>query len=352
MTISRAPTPDISPLTLKDTSGEAEAEGGPETFVRTDLYEERQTPESGIGAFATSLISSGTRIFCEESIVMLPDYAGQLELHRMVKALPDDKQKMFWNLAASSKPGKAVAWIDLLRASCGDDESDTFNNLVEEYERAWSIYETNRFTCRSLDGASKSLGMFPMCARINHSCAPNVFHRYSPSINRLTIHALRDIQPGEELLTSYIDICHPTVIRRQLLKHWGFRCRCTACDSSDDEEDHRRRRIEDLFNKMANREKKRERNEAKWTEKDYERSFANVSKAIKLLEEEGMEETDTLGVVYAAAVKLGLKLRREEEAVEWAQKVVEIEVKCLGTDSKEYQTALQLLETAKSARQK
>ncbi|KAF3938630.1 hypothetical protein ABW19_dt0203004 [Dactylella cylindrospora] len=343
MTITRPPTPDISTLSLKVSRGTS--------YARRDLYEERQTLEAGIGAFATTRIPSGTRLFCEEPLVILPDEAGHLDLHGAVKALPGDKQTLYWNLAASSKPSKNVAWIDALRAASEEDASDIFNTIVEEYELAWSIYETNRFTCWYANGI-KMLGIFPMSARLNHSCAPNVFHRYNPFINRLTVHALRDIEPGEELLTSYIDICHPTVVRRQLLKHWGFRCRCTACDSPDDEEDYRRKRLEDLFQKINNREKKRAKNESKWTEKDYERSLAIVVKTIRLLEKEGMEETDTLGVVYILGAKFAVKCGQEEDAVGWAEKLIEIEKKCLGEDSYEYQRAVELLDASRIALEK
>lgn len=161
------------------------------------------------------------------------------------------------------------------------------------------------------------------------------------------MHALRDIQPGEELLTSYIDICHPTVVRRQLLKHWGFRCRCSACDSPDDEEDYRRKRIEDLFNRMGSREKRRVKNEGKWTGKDYEKDLAIIVKCIRLLEKEGMEETDTLGAAYAAGVRLAVKVGEEEDALEWAEKAIEIERKCLGEDSVEFVRAGELLEIAR-----
>ncbi|EWC47870.1 hypothetical protein DRE_02752 [Drechslerella stenobrocha 248] len=321
----------------------------PNSYARHDLYEERETPLAGIGAFATVAIPSGTRIFCEESFVMLPETAAHLDLHRAVAALPDDKRAEFWALAASSKPSKDVAWVATLRACCDDDASGAFNILVEEYERAWSIFETNRFTCKSLDAAEPSmLGLFPRAARLNHSCAPNVFHRYNPLIRRLTVHALRDIAAGEELLTSYIDICHPTVTRRQLLRHWGFRCCCTACDSPDEEEDSRRKRMEGLFNQVINRERKRVRNEANWTAKDYERSLGVVMKAMGVLEQGGMEETDTLGVICVFGTQLAGKAGRgwEEEAVEWAKRAMEIDRKCLGEDSKEYMRAAELLEAA------
>lgn len=39
--------------------------------------------------------------------------------------------------------------------------SEPFEALVEQYERAYSIYETNRFTLRSSDGLNDRLGIFP-----------------------------------------------------------------------------------------------------------------------------------------------------------------------------------------------
>lgn len=84
--------------------------------VRSDLYEERTTPSSGIGAFATSFIPSGTRIFCESPLILLPDDAGHVDLYKLVTWLPESKQADFWSLAAS-KPNKEVSHIESLRKS-------------------------------------------------------------------------------------------------------------------------------------------------------------------------------------------------------------------------------------------
>ncbi|KAK6511136.1 hypothetical protein TWF481_000058 [Arthrobotrys musiformis] len=349
MTVPDPPIVDISTLSLAEILPKPDSNVTKiPSYTRRDLYEERQTPEAGIGAFATKDIPSGTRIFCEEGILMLPDEAGQVELYNAVKALDGAREKMFWELAASTKPSKNVEWIDEVRQICDEDISSTFNDLIASYEQAWSIYETNRFTCKPLDNdAEKSLGIFPQSARLNHSCSPNVFHRYNPVIDRLTVHALRDIKVGEELLTSYIDICHPTAVRRHILKHWGFRCRCSACDSPDDDEDYRRKKIEDLFAKINKRRAKK----GKISEKDCRRSLGNVVKCIRLLKKEGMEETDTLGLVYAEGVRLGMMIGDEDEQesmVEWAEKAVEVERKCLGEDSKEFIAAVHLLESVRN----
>lgn len=67
---------------------------------------------------------------------------------------------------------------------------------------------------------------------MNHSCIPNVYHTWNSNINRLTVHALRNIEPGEELLTTYI----PAVLTleqrndEEHLGNYGFTCTCRACD--------------------------------------------------------------------------------------------------------------------------
>ncbi|KAJ6258806.1 hypothetical protein Dda_6860 [Drechslerella dactyloides] len=323
------------------------------SYARRDLYEERQTVEAGVGAFATAAIPSGTRIFCEESLVMMTEDATQIELYRAVASLEEGSRAAYWSLAASAKPGKDVSWIDALRQCCERDgeSADSFNALVEACERAWSIFETNRFTCKASTSPTSltTLGVFPAAARLNHSCAPNVFHRYNPLIQRLTVHALRDIAPGEELLTSYIDICHPTPARRSLLRHWGFKCNCTACTNPDVESDARRKKLGELFLRITNRERKRARSAGGWGPKDYEASIKLAMRTIRLLQKEGMAETDTLGVICLIGAQLASLAggKWEEQAGEWARTAVAVDRKCVGEDSMEYLRAAEVLEATR-----
>jgi hypothetical protein len=67
---------------------------------------------------------------------------------------------------------------------------------------------------------------------------------------------------------------------------------------------------------------------------------------IKLMDTDGMQESDTLGVLNAFGVEHAKKLKRHEKAVTWAQQAVLIERKCLGEDSNEYQAAYTLLAVA------
>ncbi len=155
---------------------------GNQYATRTDLYDERRTVYSGIGAFATNFIPSGTRLFCEEALFLLPNEADQVELYKIVKALPEKQQDAFWGLAASPIPKGETSHIESIRKSYqGNAEpspsigilhnadsvchtegtSDDFNKFVHDHEQAWSRYETNRFTI-NIPGTPKMLGVFPM----------------------------------------------------------------------------------------------------------------------------------------------------------------------------------------------
>lgn len=246
-----------------------------------------------------------------------------------------------------------------------EDIGDAFDDLVKKYEDAYSRFETNRFTLRYPDGSPNKLGVFPnvgpvalvpykdtntdrfQAARFNHSCSPNVYHRYNPNIDRLTIHALRDIRPGEEICTAYIDICHDTAERRRILKHWGFECHCEACETHDPAREARRTKLGQLMTVMRRRENKR--SFENWGTWDYAEALTTVEEVISLMLEDGLEETDTLGEACDVAARYNIAMGCKEDAIKWAEKDLEIERKCCGEDSTEYAQASALLDSARAA---
>jgi hypothetical protein len=93
-----------------------------------------------------------------------------------------------------------------------------------------SIFQTN---CMEMD---KGAAIFPKAARFNHSCNPNACFSWNSAIGKETIHAMNDIQPGEEITLSYCDMIHDKVLRSWELKHYGFVCNCRACAENEDDE--------------------------------------------------------------------------------------------------------------------
>ena len=43
--------------------------------------------------------------------------------------------------------------------------------------------------------------------RPNHSCLPNAHHRWNENIGVVTVHVVKDIALGEEIVITYISLC-------------------------------------------------------------------------------------------------------------------------------------------------
>ncbi|KAF8192758.1 hypothetical protein K438DRAFT_1969888 [Mycena galopus ATCC 62051] len=83
----------------------------------------------------------------------------------------------------------------------------------------------------SLDLEAHS-GLYPLHAHLNHGCAPNASVRHLDwrrALARITVRALADIEPGQELLITYVDPAAQYAERRAALEAWGFVCQCAGC---------------------------------------------------------------------------------------------------------------------------
>ena len=86
-------------------------------------------------------------------------------------------------------------------------------------------------------------GIFMTASRINHSCLPNAHHCWNPTLEQLTVQAVRDIKQGEELEIAYIDVaCRPQDIRQGELNRYCFVCSCVACSDTPFGRDSNKRR--------------------------------------------------------------------------------------------------------------
>uniref|UniRef100_A0A8C7X9J4 [histone H3]-lysine(4) N-trimethyltransferase n=1 Tax=Oryzias sinensis TaxID=183150 RepID=A0A8C7X9J4_9TELE len=65
-------------------------------------------------------------------------------------------------------------------------------------------------------------------ALMNHSCSPNVIVTYKGTVAE--VRAVQEINPGDEIFNSYIDLLYPTEDRKErLLDSYFFVCQCTEC---------------------------------------------------------------------------------------------------------------------------
>ncbi|TKA32028.1 hypothetical protein B0A50_01274 [Salinomyces thailandicus] len=174
----------------------------------TQLLLLEDVPGKGKGLIAREKISRGTCIVRETPLFTtdaLEDPNNvEKDLARIVKSLPKDGQRAFLSLH-NNNPG-----------------SDPFSNVV-------------RSNGYPLGPSSDVGGIFPVVARFNHSCRPNAQHAWNDKHHKMLVHAVRDVQPGDEVTLSYI-AGGPSSERKISIKtYFGFECACELCSLSSAE---------------------------------------------------------------------------------------------------------------------
>jgi hypothetical protein len=178
---------------------EAAAQGGSES-----LYAIQPIPGKGLGLITTKKIPKGTRILSELPLFKITDDTSDARIlaNRVGIALRDldeAKQRAFLDL-------NNVFGLDI-----GPLLGIALSNLMPL-------------------GNAPERGIFLDAARINHSCRPNAHKSWNANIGRITVHAVRDIEQGEEITISYLDKTIEYAKRQSVLRtQFNFDCRCSLC---------------------------------------------------------------------------------------------------------------------------
>ncbi|KAJ7407021.1 SET and MYND domain containing 2 [Willisornis vidua] len=86
----------------------------------------------------------------------------------------------------------------------------------------------NGFTVEDEELSHLGSAIFPDVALMNHSCCPNVIVTYKGTLAE--VRAVKDIEPGDEIFSSYIDLLYPTEDRNDRLRDsYFFNCDCREC---------------------------------------------------------------------------------------------------------------------------
>ncbi|KAG7092156.1 hypothetical protein E1B28_008525 [Marasmius oreades] len=103
-----------------------------------------------------------------------------------------------------------------------------------------SKFTTNTFSLADPSLTPIGACVSPSVALFNHSCDPNIVVVFPGAENEngnkkgqpiMNVVAIRDISPGEQLLTAYIDTTLPPYLRRKALEEaYFFTCHCHLCD--------------------------------------------------------------------------------------------------------------------------
>ncbi|RPA84054.1 SET domain-containing protein [Ascobolus immersus RN42] len=188
----------------------------------TPLFSVSHLPQKGLALVATSPIPAGTRILSEEPVLTLPPKYTALLAAGTYKPVLKALTEQYNDLAPEQRE-------QVLLLS---------NPLANDFPH--SLLGTFVSNARELDEVS-GMGLALNVARVNHSCVPNAVTHWNRETECLNLHAVRDIEVGEEVTLGYIMLVKSGVERRrELRERWRFDCKCEACmlapENQEDEE--------------------------------------------------------------------------------------------------------------------
>lgn len=160
-------------------------------------------PGKGKGVVALVDIAKGARILAEGPLFTLPKHGFVAQCERMIAAE-----------LGLLKRDQVREYLEL-------------HNCFEEHDRLFGIFKTNGLPASS-DGERG--GLFLQASLFNHDCKPKARSHWNENIKMLTIHAIRNIRPGEEITISYTGDIAPFLERQSAL--WDlfrFKCTCSLC---------------------------------------------------------------------------------------------------------------------------
>jgi hypothetical protein len=200
------------------------------THISAPLFELALSPGKGFGLFATTSIARGTRIIEEAPLMTIPsaNHGTERTLMHFIEAVGDAPYKNVVAFARLHHKGSAPATSETLATLAQDyvDPNKSQGTAID-VEHAVHIFQVNA-AAMGYTGELGS-GVFKSFSRINHSCTPNVHHSYNPTLKKLTVHATRHINKGEEILTTYTNLDRIYEQRTDLLSNWHVRCECKCC---------------------------------------------------------------------------------------------------------------------------
>ncbi|EJP61138.1 SET domain-containing protein 5 [Beauveria bassiana ARSEF 2860] len=281
----------------------------PRNGMEKNVYAIRPISGKGQGLVATSKIHKGARILSEAPIfkVRRDEHNHQVfndQIVSALKSLDRDRQRAFFSLHNVYGKSHTIARTNVLPVGSEADEG----------------------------------GLFLEASRINHSCRHNAQNTWNENIGRLTIHALCDIEEGQEITISYLSRRMEYTERRRLLQaKFCFDCECELCllpPSHREESDHRLSKIQAIHEVLGDLDP---------VTSDYNVDLHLVRTILRLFEEEGIRDACVPKTCYDA-FRIAIANGDETRAQIFAEGAYTTRVIIEGDDSPAVSRAKQLVD--------
>lgn len=186
----------------------------PQPYVR---YQVSAIQGSGLGLIATSAIPRGTLIFSESPLFVLPstsyrDRTAPGVVERLVNDLTEDEQQIFFSL-----------------------DNRYVDQTLPAYGIFWSNFQLLYAPELGMDHMPDLIGLFLLCARLNHTCSPSACLSWNTASSRQVLYAIQDMQPGEQITIAYLgNLLQSRDVRQHALyRSYQFLCLCESCRMPD-----------------------------------------------------------------------------------------------------------------------
>ncbi|KAK8008300.1 hypothetical protein PG991_010851 [Apiospora marii] len=168
------------------------------------LFSVQPVEGKGNGVVATAKITKGTRILAESPFITLPRVNGD-----SVEVLNEDVLKQLRNASR--------------------DQQRAFFSLTNIHGKTLpiplGIIQTNALAY----GPKGEGGLFITGSQFNHACVPTACIKWNCELDQMTVHTLCDIEPGEEITITYVNLGSNNRRRDQLDSGFQFICSCKIC---------------------------------------------------------------------------------------------------------------------------
>ncbi|CZT25065.1 uncharacterized protein RCC_10793 [Ramularia collo-cygni] len=305
------------------------------------LIEQILTSRKGLGMAAAKDIKRGTRIISEEPLLII-NTNKEVDKHLLqaffrLSPTQHDQLAELSDCKQNKCPKALTVFINELEKH-HQYSGRYLTAAAQDFAKMHTIFYANAVMLGP--DAQFGIGISPTYSRLNHSCTPNVQHSYNATLGREVVHAIKDIPKGEELVTAYVSLQRPTSLRvDEVVKKWGFECKCETCCGADQlASERRRQRLYEIDQGFAFLK-----------EPVDHRIYATASlhgmipktdgvalrwaeESVELLKIEGLVGMD-MAKAYRECSNYSLREGQLEKATAYARKELDIQITCLGEDT-------------------